>query len=246
VDQPVAQLAARLCTVDPEGRSTRVSFGVFNLTHRSGHEMPEPLEPGRVYGIVIPMRHVAQRVERGYRLRLGISTSYFPMIWPVPEPVTVTIHTGDSHLDLPLRAPAPEDDTLASFEPAVTATPLETERLVSGENWVRITEDAATGAHVFEVADGDGTYRIVGNDITVTEQGYERHSIMADDPLSARATADWTLGLKRGAWSMRSETQTELTSDAERFRIRARMRVWLGEEMVAEKEWDERIARHLV
>jgi putative CocE/NonD family hydrolase len=246
VDRSVAQLAARLCTVDAQGRSTRVCFGVFNLTHRDGHETPAPLEPGRIYDIVIPMRHVAQRVEEGYRLRLGISTSYFPMIWPAPEPVTITVHTDGSHLELPLRAPSPQDDALAPFEPAVTAAPLEIETLSPGETWVRITEDAATGAHVFEVADGDGTYRILGNDITVTEQGYERHAIMADDPLSARATADWTLGLSRGAWSMRSQTHTELTSDAETFRIRARMQVWLGEEMIADRDWDETIARTLV
>ncbi|MFW5654606.1 MAG: CocE/NonD family hydrolase [Roseicyclus sp.] len=246
VDRPVAQLAARLCTVDSEGRSTRVSFGVFNLTHRTGHETPEPLEPGRIYDIVIPMRHVAQRVERGYRLRLGLSTSYFPMIWPAPELVTATIHTDGSYLDLPLRKPSPEDDRLAPFDPAVTAPPLGTEKLADGENRVRIIEDAATGEHVLEVADGDGIVRLTGNDITITEQGRERHSIMADDPLSARATADWTLGLARGAWSMRSETHTELTSDRDSFRIRARMRVWLGDDLVAEKDWDERIGRILV
>jgi hypothetical protein len=189
---------------------------------------------------------VARRVALGYRLRLGLSTSDFPMIWPAPDPVTVTVHTDGGHLDLPLRGPSPEDDALAPFEPAVTGAPLEIEKLSPGENWVRITEDAATGAHVFAVADGDGAYRIPGSDFTVTEQGYERHSIRADDPLSARATADWTLGLSRGEWLMRSETQTEPTSDAESFRIRARMRVWLGEEMVADREWDERMARTLV
>jgi len=246
VDRPVAQLAARLCTVDPEGRSTRVSFGVFNLTHRTGHETPVALEPGRVYDIVMPMRHVAQRIEAGHRLRLGISTSYFPMIWPAPEAVTATIHTEGSFLELPLRQSSPEDERLAPFEPAVTAPPLETEIVAEGENWVCITEDAVTGKHVFEVADGDGTVRILGNDITITEQGFELHSIIADDPLSARATSDWTVGLSRGSWSMRSETHTELTADHDSFRIRASMRVWHGEDLVAEKDWDEKIGRTLV
>jgi len=116
VDKPVAQLAARLCTVDPEGRSTRVSFGVLNLTHRDSHETPAALEPGRLYDIVIPMRHVAQQVATGYRLRLAISTSYFPMILPAPEKVVATIETDGSYLDLPLRAASRADDDLAPFE----------------------------------------------------------------------------------------------------------------------------------
>ena len=81
VDRPVAMLAARICDVAPDGASTRASFGVFNLTHRDSHETPEALEPGKVYEITIPMKHVAQNFPVGHRLRLGLSTSYFPMIW---------------------------------------------------------------------------------------------------------------------------------------------------------------------
>jgi hypothetical protein len=235
-----------LCSVDPEGRSTRVSFGVFDLTHRDSHEAPQALEPGKIYDIVIPMKHVAQQIAAGYRLRLGLSTSYFPMIWPAPEVVSATIHTEGSYLSLPLRAPSPEDDQLAAFGPAVSAPPLEKETLAEGHNWIRITEDAATGVHIFEVADGEGVTRIIGNDITITEQGYERHTITADDPLSARATADWTIGLSRGDWSMRSQTHTELTSERDSFRIRARMRVWHNDELIKEQDWDEKIGRTLV
>ena len=43
---PQAQLYVRLCDVAPDGASTRVTYGVLNLSHRNGHETPEPLEPG--------------------------------------------------------------------------------------------------------------------------------------------------------------------------------------------------------
>lgn len=88
--------------------------------------------------------------------------------------------------------------------------------------------------------------RIVGNDITMTEQGYERHTITADGPETASATSHWTVGLSRGAWSTRSETRTQLTLERDSFRIRATMQVWHGDELVAEKDWDERIARTFV
>ena len=46
VDRPMAQVAARLLDVFPDGRSARVAYGVFNLAHRDSHEHPQPLTPG--------------------------------------------------------------------------------------------------------------------------------------------------------------------------------------------------------
>ncbi len=48
-DCPVAQVSLRLNDVLPDGRVTRVSYQVFNLTHRDSHEEPRALEPGRFY-----------------------------------------------------------------------------------------------------------------------------------------------------------------------------------------------------
>lgn len=246
VDRPVAQLAARICDVDAEGRSTRVSFGVLNLTHRKGHEHPEPLRPGEVYEIVIPMKHVAQNIPAGHRLRLAISTSYFPMIWPAPEKVTMTLHTRGSHLDLPLRTSSAMDAKLAAFEPAVSAPPLARTVIEDGDCYVRIIEDASTGEHIMHVADGDGVVHIEGNDITLTEQGYEQHVTKAEDPDCTRATADWAVGLSRQDWKTLTKTHTELTSDRDNFHIRAWIKVWEGDALVAEESWDERIPRFLV
>ena len=105
VDRPVAQIAARLVDVAPDGSATRVSYGLLNLTHRDSHEHPEPLEPGHTYTVEVPFKHVAQTFRAGHRIRLSISTSYFPIAWPAPEPVTLTILTGRSELDLPVRMP---------------------------------------------------------------------------------------------------------------------------------------------
>ena len=99
-DRPVAQVAVRLVDVAPDGAATRVSYGLLNLTHRDSHEQPAALEPGRDYVTEIPLKHVAQTFRRGHRIRLAVSSSYFPLAWPTPEPVTLTILPGQSQLDL--------------------------------------------------------------------------------------------------------------------------------------------------
>jgi len=246
VDRPVAQLAARICDVDPAGRSTRVTFGLLNLCHQCGHENPEPLEPGKVYDVVIPMKHVAQRFAAGHRLRLAISTSYFPMSWPAPEQVRLTLHTDGSALELPLRPARPEDATLPEFGAAVVCPPPGKDKLEMPDLHFRIVTDMVEGATEMQIADGDGTYRLHDNDLTVHEQGHERFKVLHGDVTSARASVSWSLGMSRADWSVRSETETTLTSEQNCLVIHARLRAWEGDRLIKDEEWNERIDRKLL
>ena len=69
-----------------------MSFGVLNLTHRDGHADPRPMIPGERTTDPRPaQRHGAMRFLPGHRIRVALSTDYWPMVWPSPEPVTVTV-----------------------------------------------------------------------------------------------------------------------------------------------------------
>ena len=100
-DRPIANLAVRLCDVHPSGESLRVSYGVLNLTHRDGHEMPTPLTIGERYQVRIQLNDAGSVFPAGHRVRLALSTAYWPMIWPSPEKATLLIFGGT--LDLPVR-----------------------------------------------------------------------------------------------------------------------------------------------
>ena len=50
VDKPVAMVAVRLSDVAPDGRATRISYGLLNLTHRAGQDRPEALTPASATG----------------------------------------------------------------------------------------------------------------------------------------------------------------------------------------------------
>jgi len=246
VDRPVAQLSVRIADVHPDGRSTRVTFGVLNLTHRDSHEAPEPLEPGRVYRIVVPMKHVAQRFRPGHRLRLAISTNYFPMIWPAPERVTIRLHTEHSVLRLPLRREVPGDADLAPFAEPEAAPPLAKEVLEEPEEYWQIIEDARSGQMEMRLADGGGRIRLLGNNLVTFSQGHESYRVMPGDNSSAIGETRWVYGLERGDWKVWSETETTLTADRTDFVLRARLRAWEGETLVHEASWDERLPRVLV
>ena len=244
-DRPVAQVVARLVDVHPDGAATRVSYGVLNLAHRDGDETPEPLVPGETVAATVALKHVAQRFARGHRIRVAISTSYFPLVWPAPEAATLTIEAAGSRLVLPIRTGSPDDATLAPFPEPEAAPPLELEQIAPADLRMLATTDLVSGQTSVETVDASGIYRIVGNDLTISKVGRERYGI-GDDPASATGEVDWTIEFSRGDWRIRTITETRLSCDAENFRIRARLRAWELDDLVHEQAWDETIARHLV
>ncbi len=109
-DQPNAFIAARLNDVAPDGASTRVTFGILNLTHRDSHENPEPLIPGKVYEVCLPLNDIAHSFQPGHRIRISLSNTLWPLLWPSPEPVTLTLESASSELTLPVRTDRSGDD----------------------------------------------------------------------------------------------------------------------------------------
>ena len=103
VDRPVASVAVRLNDVWPSGEVSRITYHLQNLCMRDSRETPTALVPGKRYRIKIKLDDIAWRVPKNHKIRISISTSYFPMMWPAPEPVTLTVFSGSSVLHLPVR-----------------------------------------------------------------------------------------------------------------------------------------------
>ena len=243
VDRPTAQLALRLCDVAPDGRSTRVSFGVANLTHRDGHETPAPLEPGRRYQVRVQLNEIAHAFPKGHCVRLAISTAYWPLLWPSPEPVTLTLYGGASRLLLPVRPKRAEDRRLTAFPPAAGAAPEARTPLRSGRYERRQTRDLLTGAAVIEIESDDGVERIESHGLEIGGSALHRYGIAPDDPLSARHETLYRIAHARGDWQVGSETRTVMTATATDFLITATLEAFENDRPVFTKAWDVKIPR---
>ena len=73
----------------------------------------------------------------------------------------------------------------------------------------------------------------------------ERWEIHPADPLSARGRTYWTQELAREGWSVRTETFTEMWSDATHFHLKGRLEAYEGEVLVLKREVSESIPRDL-
>ena len=234
-DRPDALVAVRLCDVAPNGQSTLVTRGLLNLTHRESHEQPEPLEPGQHYEARVRLNAIAHSFPVGHRLRLAVSPTYWPWAWPSPEPATLSVFTGSSHLELPVRPPRPEDQELAPFQSPEGSAPIEVDEITPGWAGRRIERDVATGtvdAHLRV----RGGRRILPNGIELEDGGREIFTIVEGDPLSARVRCEQLVAVGRGDWRTRVETESELWSDATSFHTRNRIRAFEGDEKVHEDE----------
>ena len=243
VDRPCAFVAVRLCDVWPAGDSTRATYGILNLTHRDSHEHPTLLEPGKRYRVRVQLDDVAYAFPPGHRIRVAVSTAYWPMIWPSPKPVRLQLYTGQSILELPVRLP--QEETLHSFTPPEGAPPMAVDILRPKSNRRTVERNLASGETVVRIVDDFGEHRIQAHGLTTSEVARETYSIHPDDPLSARAEIYWTEMLYRGDWRVRTETRTKMWADRDYFFIRAELEAFEGEHAVFVRSCDRRIPRDM-
>ena len=243
----IAMVAARLSDVAPDDKATRITYGVLNLTHRDGHAQPELLEPGQAYRVRVQLNHIGQSIPAGHRLRLAISTSYWPLAWAPPQPVRLTIHTGQSALHLPMRPQREqEDEALRPFGEPEGTPPPETSRLEPPHHNWWVKRDLARDESTLEVIKDEGIYRIDELDLAVRDKTLEWYSYRADDFASPRGETHAVRGLEREGWSITTMTRTVLTCDATDFYLRAELDAYEGDKRVFCKSWDRRIPRNLV
>ncbi|MDN3521968.1 CocE/NonD family hydrolase [Halomonas ramblicola] len=246
-DQPVAMLALRLSDIGEDDKATRVSYGLLNLTHRDSDEHPEPLEAGRRYRVRIPLKHIAQQFPAGHAIRLALSTSYWPLAWPSPRPVRLTVWPAESRLLLPLRDPRPhEEAALRAFGEPEGASPLAKTLLQPTQETWRVIRDLANDETTLEVIHDEGRYRIDDIDLEIAARVTERYGYSYGNYDSVSGWTEWRRSFKRGDWEVHTLTRTLLTSDPENFRIRATLDAWEGDTRIYARTWDETIPRDLV
>ena len=238
-DKPLGFVVARLCDVGPDGASVRIAHGMRNLCHRDSMAAPRPMVPGEVAEVSFDIDQMGYRLARGHRLRLALSNSYWPFVWPSPEPGVLTLQGGS--LDLPLHqgggtweAPGPEG-----------ARPWKHRVLRKGHVARRIETDLLSGLHALLIEDDGGEVENLDHGLCTSERMSERWEI-GDAPASARAVHTWEQELWRGDWRVRTRVEAEMTADSTHLRMTAKLQAWEGDRVIFEREFDEKVERRYV
>lgn len=221
VDRPHAFVVARLCDVAPDGRSRRIAHGILNLHHRS--TPPAPLEPGKVESVSMTLDQMAHRLAPGHRLRLALSNSYWPFVWPSPE--RVSLHLTGGRLTLPVHeGTAPPH----AFEPAETPPPARLETLSPASDSRIARRDVISGIEELEIRHTSGRQRNPDHGLETESTMRELWRIHPDDPLSAECHIEWTQDFTRGDWSVATSVTASQTATATHLVQHATLTAWEG------------------
>ncbi|PAY16906.1 peptidase S15 [Rhodopirellula sp. SM50] len=242
-DQPVAMIAARLCEVLPDGRVTRLTYGLLNLTHRNSHATAEPLERGRRYSVAVRMNDLAQTIPPGHRVRLALSTSYWPQVWLPPARATLGIETSRSHLSLPIRSPEAPSPSV-TFPPVEAAAPTKSETIEATERSWKVIRDIGAGRSELQVRKGRGRQYWRDIDLERSSRGVERYTVDHDAINTASGEVHWEHFLARGPWKPHIKTKTRLTCDEQNFYLHVDIDAFLNNQRVFCRTREYQMPRH--
>ncbi|MDH3534051.1 MAG: CocE/NonD family hydrolase, partial [Gammaproteobacteria bacterium] len=249
-DEPTANLIVRLCDVAADGSSLRVCYGVLNLTHRNGHAKPEPLVPGEPFTVEIRLNDIAHAFPEGHRIRVAVSTAYWPIVWPSIVVPCLRIVSGASTLTLPVRQPRDADAHLRPFEAPDMAPGPAITRIRHHQFNRQMTIDLTSNRFHYELngSEFDDASLVHFEDIDL-KVGYtlnKSFDIAEDDPLSAKQTMEQRATLARGDWRITVRLSMTQTADAEAFHLRGRLEADEGAERFLERDFEVSVPRRLV
>jgi len=242
-DQPVALLAVRLCDVAPDGSSRLVTRGLLNLAHRSGSADPQPLEPGRRERVRLPLEAIAHAFPAGHRVRLAVSSSYWPWAWPSPRPATVTVFTGPtSRFELPVRPQGKRDCVPTGLLPP----PVQGEAYGGSIRRLVHDSDPAPARWALEVERTRGRRLVPPRTLEIAGAQTDVYRIEDGDPLSAEVECRRQMGMIRDGWSAHVETSSSMTADGESFLLLHQVDAYENGELIFSRSRTFTVPRDLV
>ena len=240
---PIAKLAVRMTDVTPEDKSWLVSYGLLNLTHRTSHEHPKALKPGELYDVEIKLFMVAHRFKRGHRIRIALSESLWPLVWPSPEIATLTFELGTSSIEMPVR-PAPKNE--APFPIPVLPSTAQPYAGLMGRPPQDSAQRSSDGRVTIKRESPEASYLVPEVGTALSRGGSESSEMTEGDPNSCVWRQETVGGFKRGDWDCRTVASYEITSTRDAFLLKETLKITKGGEIFFQQETQSKIGRNLV
>lgn len=238
-DQPTAQVAVRLNHIHPDGASTRITYGVLNLCHRDGHETHKPMPAGTPVSAQVTLDQCAYTIPAGHRIRVSISNTYWPLLWPSPVATNLDIYEGA--LNIPLLNEV--EGTTVAFPPPEAADPRQTITIREGANSRRQETDLNSGIVHLYIEDDFGKVRDADHGLINGSIAREHWQIHPDDPLTAKGTCHWSDEIERDDIKLRTETRCEMWSDRDTFYLSAKVEAFENDKLIYERDIKDAISR---
>jgi hypothetical protein len=246
-DAPRANWVVRISDVAPDGQVTQVAGAAFNGTHRNSAREPEDIVPGEEFLLEIKLHFTSWVFPAGHRIRVAVSNSMWPMLWPTPMPMVSTLTFGGENGSRVLMPVIPPGEArIPNFkEPAAGPVLPGYETLDAGNStgYAAITEiqhDPETG-EAFGIATNTGATRYPWG-IKRFEEEIE-HRTSDANPAQTSVVGRYKLTQELQDRTIDFEQTVEFTSDEKNFNLKFHRWVLVNGELYAEKTWEEALPR---
>jgi uncharacterized protein len=241
---PLAHWAARLEDVLPDGRVALVTGGLINGAQRRSRLHPEPFLPGVSADLEFELHLTTWTFEPGHRVRLSITNSLFPMIWPTPDLMTTTLFTGveGTRVELPVLLPgprgAPAFRSAEKREARADARDLGSDVWPQGTNeWKR---DTARGLVTYTWS-GKSRFEIRDRRFEAAEKNvYETDE---SDPAKSLFLGEDSDRIELRGRTIDVLTSVEIRSEARNFHVTFVRRILENGRLLRERKWQETVPR---
>jgi putative CocE/NonD family hydrolase len=241
---PLADWFVRLSDVAPDGTVTMITGAGQSGAQIKSAANPADLEPGKKFVIPIELHLTSWVFQPGHRIRLAISNSLWPMIWPTPYAMTTSLYLGGgeaSRLELPI---VPVEPSARPQFPPIEAGPPLAHVSSTGDAWPpkewTVTRDLMKGTTLVAWSGDDSAQYPWGKMKDHEEMSYEaREADPAVSSVHGEASTTVELPARTLIWTV----VLDLRSDAKNFYYHFERHLAENGALIRKKSWDEIIPR---
>lgn len=235
-DRDYGHVSVKLCDVLPDGSSALITRAMIDLRHAGcwpadpfGEvgRAPAPITPGEWIDLELELEATAWTLEPGHTLRLAIAGTDWPNCWPPPGPLTLEVDAAAIELVLPV---VDLPGSLHAFAPGSGPSDDESD----GVEW-QVTHDVLARETTVSTRYG-GTYE-GRHGATVTDDYRGQLGVSTRNPAHAWARGTSTFAIDWPEGVVRTEASLDVRSDESVFDVTLRLRVWDGDDEIADREW---------
>jgi putative CocE/NonD family hydrolase len=250
---PSAEWFVRISDAAPDGTATLVSGAGLNGAQRESARTPTPLVPGRDTTLCFDLHLTSWVFPADHRIRVAISNSMWPMIWPTPYSMTTSLRLGGadgSRIDLPVvpdKGPLPvpqfraqEIETEESGGSAGTPpADLNVSSNVPGLAWI-VSRDPVHQQATVEWRGGSSDDYPWGHEETRELMLY-RADDLHPETSSVHGEVEMSVGLKERALLWRGILDTR--SDTGNFYVQYKRELLENGKIIRSKVWQATVPR---
>ncbi len=242
-DAKLAHWIVRLEDVFPDGRVSLVTGALLNGAHRASRLKPEYLTPGKAYELEFSLHFTTWTFQPGHRIRMAVSNSQFPMIWPTPDPMTTRLFLGSESTCLELPVIPCEARPVPGFLPPQPREERPDARNLESRGWPfrhQVITDLTNQTTTVEW-EAESRMEIRGRQYFC----YEKTSYKTDDPNPAHSSfggeASHIIHLE--SRTLKLNTHISVLSDEKYFHVKFIREIFEAEKLIRKHCWEESIPR---